>query len=230
MKEILGTSIVPTSTIVIFIILFLTLGILLSTTSLPQFIYAQTVENEIIENTLETVEEATPDSLEITKPFQLENITSNLNNGTAESAITTEEDVIQGTEEAIKSETNDSDPSSENQYGSSTLEEQLKLAQERLNQLGLVGSYNTNNSNTLKIDLGFPPVDFSKMFEDIVGSFIDVEYQSASSVILRGDEETLLLLNGTLAPFWYAIDIVKKTWISTQRNYRNRYGKPRKSY
>jgi hypothetical protein len=27
---------------------------------------------------------------------------------------------------------------------------------------------------------------------------------------LRGEEETLLLLNGTLAPFWYAIDIVKK--------------------
>ncbi len=47
------------------------------------------------------------------------------------------------------------------------------------------------------------------MLED-GGSFIDVEYQSAQSVVLRGDEETLLLANGTLTPFWYAIDIVKK--------------------
>ena len=90
--------------------------------------------------------------------------------------------------------------------GPSTLEEQFKLAQERLNQLGF-GSYNTNSSK-LKIDLGFPPVDFSKILEDVVGSFIDVEYQSAQSVVLRGDEENLLLFNGTIAPFWYAIDIV----------------------
>ena len=41
-------------------------------------------------------------------------------------------------------------------------------------------------------------------------TLIEVEYQSAYSVVLRGNEETLLLLNGTLAPFWYAIDIVKK--------------------
>ena len=90
--------------------------------------------------------------------------------------------------------------------GPSTLEEQFKLAQEKLNQLGF-GSYNTNSSK-LKIDLGFPPVDFSKILEDVVGSFIDVEYQSAQSVVLRGDEENLLFFNGILAPFWYAIDIV----------------------
>ena len=97
--------------------------------------------------------------------------------------------------------------STRDQYeGSTTLEEQLKLAQEKLNQIGLGSS----NISKLKIDLGFPPVDFVKMLEYTVGSFIDVEYQSASSVVLRGDEEILLLLNGTLAPFWYAIDIVKK--------------------
>jgi hypothetical protein len=89
----------------------------------------------------------------------------------------------------------------------STLEEQLKLAQEKLNLLGL-GSFSDNGSK-LKIDIGFPPIDFSKMFKD-ARSLIEVEYQSAQSVVLRGDEETLLLLNGSLAPFWYAIDIVKK--------------------
>ena len=51
------------------------------------------------------------------------------------------------------------------------------------------------------------------MFKD-AGSLIEVEFQSVSSVVLRGNEESLLLLNRTLAPFWHAIDIVKK-WIST---------------
>ena len=224
MKVILGTSNVPTT--IVFIILFVTLGIPLLTIPLPQYIYAQTVEDEIIENTLESIEEATPNSLEITKPFQLENITTNLSN---ESAITsggqtTEEPVVgieanvtEGTEsalagpgqiskeEAIKSASNDSDLSSENQYGGgSTLEEQLKLAQEKLfNQLG-VGAFNISK---LDIDLGFPSIDFSNILENS-GSLVSVEYQSASSVVLRGDEETLLLVNGTLAPFWYAIDIV----------------------
>lgn len=50
MKVIIGTSIVPTTTLIIF--LFVELGILL--TSFPQFVYAQTAENEIIENALES--------------------------------------------------------------------------------------------------------------------------------------------------------------------------------
>ena len=58
MKVIRGTSIVPSTT---FIILFVELGILL--TSFPQFVYAQTAENEIIENTLETVEKAATEGL-----------------------------------------------------------------------------------------------------------------------------------------------------------------------
>ncbi len=53
MKVIIGTSIVSTT---IFIILFVELGILI--TSFPQFVYAQTVENKIIENALESVEKA----------------------------------------------------------------------------------------------------------------------------------------------------------------------------
>ena len=57
-KVIKGMSIVLTTT---FIILFVELGILL--TSFPQFVYAQTAENEIIENTLETVEKATTEGL-----------------------------------------------------------------------------------------------------------------------------------------------------------------------
>ena len=43
------------------VIIFLTFGMLI--TSIPQFVYAQTAENEIIENTLETVEKATTQGL-----------------------------------------------------------------------------------------------------------------------------------------------------------------------
>jgi hypothetical protein len=38
---------------------------------------------------------------------------------------------------------------------------------------------------------------------------IDIEYQSDSMIVLRGYEETLLATNGTMMPFWNAIDIVK---------------------
>ena len=62
MKVIIGTPIVPTT---LFIILFVELGILL--TSLPHSAYAQISENEIIANTLETVEKATPGISEITE-------------------------------------------------------------------------------------------------------------------------------------------------------------------
>ena len=57
-KVIIGMSIVPTTT---FIILFVELGILL--TSFPQFVYAQTAENEIIENALESVEKASTEGI-----------------------------------------------------------------------------------------------------------------------------------------------------------------------
>ena len=58
MKVIIGTSIVSTT---IFIILFVELGILV--TPFPQFVYAQTAENEIIENALESVEKASTKGL-----------------------------------------------------------------------------------------------------------------------------------------------------------------------
>ena len=47
------------------------------------------------------------------------------------------------------------------------------------------------------------------LFDDYF-PFITVEYEGNSTVVLRGDEESLLLLNGTLAPFWEAIDIVSE--------------------
>ena len=79
-----------------FLILFLTFVMLVI--SIPQFVYAQTVENEIIENTLETVEKATgwrkyfryqknTPTLEITESaannapqedFQIEDIATNM--------------------------------------------------------------------------------------------------------------------------------------------------------
>lgn len=34
--------------------------------------------------------------------------------------------------------------------------------------------------------------------------------------VLKGDEDLLLISNGTLAPFWHAIDIVKKRGYSLE--------------
>ena len=45
---------------------------------------------------------------------------------------------------------------------------------------------------------------------------IEVEYQSRSTVVLKGDEDLLLLTKGTLTPFWHAIDIVKKEGYSLE--------------
>ena len=38
---------------------------------------------------------------------------------------------------------------------------------------------------------------------------VEVEYQSGSIIVLKVDENTLLISNGTMSPFWNAIDIVK---------------------
>lgn len=78
MKVILGTSNVPT---IVFIILFVILGIQL--TPLSQFIYAQTVENQVIENPLEKVEEATQGISEITN--SLDNIPKSTDSNTTTS-------------------------------------------------------------------------------------------------------------------------------------------------
>jgi hypothetical protein len=42
-----------------------------------------------------------------------------------------------------------------------------------------------------------------------VSPLIDVEYQGESVVVLRADENALIISNGTLIPFWNAIDVVK---------------------
>jgi hypothetical protein len=142
---------------------------------------AQTVEeNEIIENTLSIVEKAIAGIVEISKAMK------------NASKLITNSNEIKGDHDSL------------------TLE-QLKIAQ-KLNQAELESS-SDSSSNKLKIaevELLSPTIiDFSKILKDDQ-SLIKVEYQSEYSVVLRGDEETLLLLNGTLMPFWYAIDIVKK--------------------
>lgn len=40
--------------------------------------------------------------------------------------------------------------------------------------------------------------------------YISVEYEDPSTVVIRGDEESLLMINGTLAPFWEGIDRAKE--------------------
>lgn len=42
-----------------------------------------------------------------------------------------------------------------------------------------------------------------------VSPLIDVEYQGESIVVLKADEDALLLSNGTIMPFWNAIDVVE---------------------
>lgn len=42
-----------------------------------------------------------------------------------------------------------------------------------------------------------------------VSPLINVEYQGESVVVLKADEDALLVSNGTITPFWNAIDVVK---------------------
>ena len=154
--------------------------------TIHNIVNAQTVENEIIENTLE---KTTAGIIETSK-------------------------AMKNASELI---TNSIESKGDHDKSSATLKEHLKLAQEKLNQVELAQEKlkqleiesSHDSSNKLNIDIGLPPIDFSKILKES-NSLIEVEYQSAYSVILRANEETLLLVNGTLAPFWYAIDIVKK--------------------
>lgn len=54
-----------------------------------------------------------------------------------------------------------------------------------------------------------PPTIDIKAVLFSVSPLITVEYQTDSTVVLKADEETLLSLNGTIMPFWNAIDLVK---------------------
>ena len=82
-----------------------------------------------------------------------------------------------------------------------------------ISSLGIAGnsliSNAQNTTETSKINIEPSAVDINKIVKDIEPS-IKVEYQSNSMVVLNADEDFLLLLNGTLTPFWHAIDIVKE--------------------
>ena len=162
--------------VIITIVVIISL-ILFMQPNIHKIVNAQSEENEIRENTLDILKKAIA---AITK------ISESMKN--ASELITNPNETKKGDQDK----------------GSTTLEEQLKLAQEELRVNYLYDS----SSSKLRIGVGLPPIDFSKILKS--QTLIEVEYQSAYSVVLRGNEETLLLLNGTLAPFWYAIDIVKK--------------------
>lgn len=163
--------------VIITIVVIISL-ILFMQPNIHKIVNAQSEENEIRENTLDILKKAIA---AITK------ISESMKN--ASELITNPNETKKGDQDK----------------GSTTLEEQLKLAQEELRVNYL---YDSSSSSKLRIGVGLPPIDFSKILKS--QTLIEVEYQSAYSVVLRGNEETLLLLNGTLAPFWYSIDIVKK--------------------
>jgi|GEM_PF-1076751 len=144
--------------------------------NIHNIINAQSEENEIRENILDILKKA----------------------------ITAIAKISESMKNASELITNPNETKVDQDKGSHTLEEQLKLSQEELRV-----DYLSDSSSKLRIEVGLPPIDFSKILKESQ-TLIEVEYQSAYSVVLRGNEETLLLLNGTLAPFWYAIDIVKK--------------------
>lgn len=164
--------------VIITIVVIISL-ILFMQPNIHKIVNAQSEENEIRENTLYILKKAIA---AITK------ISESMKN--ASELITNPNETKKGDQDK----------------GSTTLEEQLRLAQEELRVNSLHDS--SSSSSKLRIGVGLPPIDFSKILKS--QTLIEVEYQSAYSVVLRGNEETLLLLNGTLAPFWYSIDIVKK--------------------
>jgi hypothetical protein len=80
----------------------------------------------------------------------------------------------------------------------------------KLSLLGLIGlsvsllfpqSFGQNTDNLTNLT--------NLLFDDFY-PMVMVEYESDSIVVLRSDENIILPLNGTLAPLWNAIDIVKK--------------------
>src|SRR5438093_6797073 len=53
-----------------------------------------------------------------------------------------------------------------------------------------------------------PPVDIKQLMF-AVSPLIEVEYQGESIIVLKAEEDTLLLTNSSMSPFWKAIDAVK---------------------
>lgn len=59
---------------------------------------------------------------------------------------------------------------------------------------------NTTTTETNKIQIDPSSVDILKIIQDNE-PLIEVEYHTDSIVVLKGDEDLLLISNGTLAPF-----------------------------
>ena len=75
--------------------------------------------------------------------------------------------------------------------------------------LAIGGSFSHSEAqqNTAPV-LRPPSVDIKAIILS-VSPLINVEYQGESAVILKADEDALLLSNGTITPFWNAIDVVE---------------------
>lgn len=66
----------------------------------------------------------------------------------------------------------------------------------------------SEGQNNMSLVLRPPPIDIKQLILT-VSPLIEVEYQGESIVILKADEDTLLLTNSSMSPFWKAIDAVK---------------------
>lgn len=80
----------------------------------------------------------------------------------------------------------------------------------------LIISNAQNTTETIKINNSPSSMDITRIIQDNE-PLVEIEYQSDSMVVLKGDEDLLLITNGTLAPFWHAIDIVKKQGYSLEQ-------------
>jgi predicted nucleic acid-binding protein len=80
----------------------------------------------------------------------------------------------------------------------------------------IISPSNAQNTTEInKIQINPSSVNILKIIQDNE-PLIEVEYQSDAMVVLKGDEDLLLISNGTLAPFWHAIDIIKKQGYSLE--------------
>ena len=66
----------------------------------------------------------------------------------------------------------------------------------------------SNGQQNMSLSLRPPPVNIKEIVFSI-SPLVEVEYQGESIVVLKADEDTLLLANGTITPFWLAVDAVK---------------------
>jgi hypothetical protein len=92
----------------------------------------------------------------------------------------------------------------------------MKFSQRKLLVLSLAitGLYslifisNSFSQTTSEVNIKPSSVDLKQIIQS-VEPLIDVEYQSQSLAVIKAEEDTLLIINGTLSSFWHAIDIAK---------------------